>query len=247
MRSALQLRSLTWRQLPLQVGEPRDLLAQGVELLDRLEHDPTPTLRWYRPTRPAIVLGRGQARDLPASSNAGMEVLTRFSGGGAVLLAPDVLGLDVLVPAGDPFLEGDLTAVFSRVGAVWATALSELGVQDVSVHAGAGTARRQGDARQRLLAAVCYATLGRGEVLAAGRKLVGLAQRRRRPGALVQCGLLRRWEPAPLLAALGAGPRDAEIEAAAVGLDDLAWPDGPAPDDTAVMHAVERSFDQTRD
>ncbi|HWB70924.1 MAG TPA: hypothetical protein VG452_01805, partial [Egibacteraceae bacterium] len=105
------------------------------------------------------------------------------------------------------------------------------------VHTGVSTARRRGDARQRLLAAVCYATLGRGEVLAAGRKLVGLAQRRRRPGALVQCGLLRRWRPAGLLAALGADPGDPEIAAHAVGLDDLL--DAP-PDDPAVMQAVER-------
>lgn len=233
--------------MPLEVGEPRRLLARGVELLDRLEDDPTPALRWYRPTRTAIVLGRGQARDLAATSTAEVEVLTRFSGGGAVLLDPDLLSLDVLVPAGNPLLDGDLTAVFSRVGHVWATALDELGVPDVAVHHGAATARHQGDVRERLLAAVCYATLGSGEVTSGGRKLLGLAQRRRRPGALIQCGLLRRWNPAPILAALGASPDDPEIEAAAVGLDDLPWPVGDAPDDADVMRTVERAFDQTRD
>src|SRR3712207_8118648 len=45
------------------------------------------------------------------------------------------------------------------------------------LYEGAGTARRQGTPRERLLAAVCYATVGRGEVLAGGRKVVGLAQR----------------------------------------------------------------------
>jgi len=229
------------------VGEPRQLLAHGVELLDRLEDDPTPSLRWYRPRHTAIVLGRGQAGDLAAASTADVEVLTRFSGGGAVLLDPDLLSFDVLVPAGDPLLEGDLTTVFLRVGEVWADALAELGVPGIAVHPGAGTARRRGDARQRLLSAVCYATLGRGEVTTQGRKLVGLAQRRRRPGALIQCGLLRRWNPAPLLAALGAEPEDPEIHAAAIGLDDLLWPDDDAPEDDAVMRAVERSFDQIRD
>jgi hypothetical protein len=86
---------------------------------------------------------------------------------------------------------------------------------------------------------VCYATLGRGEVLSTGRKLLGLAQRRRRHGALVQCGLLRRWEPGPLLAALGADPHDPEIEAAAVGLDELGC--GDLADGTIVA-AVSRAF-----
>jgi lipoate-protein ligase A len=113
------------------------------------------------------------------------------------------------------------------------------------VYEGAGTARRRGDARERLLAAVCYATLGRGEVLVDGRKVVGLAQRRRQAGALVQCGLLRRWRPAPLLAALGAGPRDAEIERAAVGLDDLQETrNQPHLPDEAVMAAVEARLDR---
>lgn len=246
-RGARLLSAGAWRRLPIEVGDPRHLLARGVELLDQLEDDPAPSLRWYRPTRTAIVLGRGQARDLPAGSTGDVEVLTRFSGGGAVLLDPDLLSLDVLVPAGDPFLDGDLTAVFSRVGAVWADALTQLGVVNVAVHQGAADARRQGDARQRLLAAVCYATLGRGEVTTDGRKLVGLAQRRRRPGALVQCGLLRRWNPAPLLAAFGTDPQDPEIHAAAVGLHDLPWPGGRAPGDERVMRSVERSFEESRD
>ena len=58
-------------------------------------------------------------------------------------------------------------------------------------------------------------------MLAAGRKLVGLAQRRTRHGALVQCGLLLRWKPAPLLAALDADPHDPEVARAAVGLREL--------------------------
>jgi lipoate---protein ligase len=141
------------------------------------------------------------------------------------------------VPADHPLAAGDLGAIFTRVGAAWAGALADLGVSDLSVHDGAGTARRRGNPRERLLAAVCYATLGRGEVVAGGRKVVGLAQRRRRPGALVQCGLLRRWEPRALLRALGADPEDPEIVGAAVGLDDLV--DDP-PDDAAVMEAVRR-------
>ncbi len=225
-----------WRTGEVEVGEPVALLEEGLRLLDGLADDPTPVLRWYRSSRTAIVLGRGQARDLAAAATADVEVVQRHSGGGAVLLTPDLLSLDVLVPTAHPLAQGAPGDVFVHVGRAWAAALADLGVRGPRVWDGAGTARRRGTAREQLLAAVCYATPGRGEVLVDGRKVVGLAQRRRRPGALVQCGLLRRWDPAPLLVALGADPDDPEIAGAAVGLDDLL----PAPPAAAgVLAAVE--------
>lgn len=223
-----------WRVEPLEVGDPPVLLARSIELLEGLTTDPRPTLRWYRSTRTAIVLGRGQRPDA-ARGTKDVQVLVRHSGGGAVLLDPSLLSVDVALPTGHPLLEGDLSAVFPRVGEAWRDALTDLGVADLRVHRGAGTASHRGDERDRLLAAVCYATVGRGEVLAGGRKLVGLAQRRRRPGALVQCGLLRSWDPAALLTALGADPADREIAEAAVGLDDLL---ADAPSDGMVIEAV---------
>lgn len=234
-----------WRVLGPEVGEPGQLLERGVRLLDGMGDDPTPTLRWYRSDRTAIVLGRGQAAELAAASTAEVTVLARYSGGGAVLLEPTLLSLDVALPAASALLDGELGAVFLRCGRAWAAALEDLGVPDVGMYEGAGTARRRGDARQRLLAAVCYATVGRGEVLTGGRKIVGLAQRRRRAGGLVQCGLLRRWRPGPLLAALGADADDPEIEQAAVGLDDVFGQAAKrAPTDDDVRAAVQARFQE---
>jgi lipoate-protein ligase A len=225
-----------WRRLGLDAGEAGELLARSSQLLDEL--DDQPALRWYRATSPALVLGRGQTV-MPVSAE--LPVITRWSGGGAVLLDDTVLSLDVLVPADHPWAAAnDLTAVFVAVGERWAAALRDLGVASATVHRGPGTAQRRGNERQRLLAAICYATVGAGEVLVEGRKVVGLAQRRRRPGALVQCGLLRRWRAEPLLAAFGAEPDDAAIISAAVGLDDLV---DPAPSDAAVIAAVEARFE----
>lgn len=179
--------------------------------------------------------GRGQRSWQPATAD--VAVLDRPTGGGAVLLGPELLSCDVLVPAGHALAGHDPLAAFDRVGAAWRDALAELGVSGLATHAGPSTAHRRGDARQRLLAAVCFATRGRGEVLLGGRKLVGLSQRRRRSGVLIQCGLLRRWRPASLLAALGADPRDPEIAGAAVGLEDaLTRP----PADDAIADAVSR-------
>jgi lipoate-protein ligase A len=227
-----------WRVVPLEVGEPVALLAEGLRLLDTLEE---PTLRWYRASHTVITLGRGQARELAAHGTGQVEVVQRHSGGGAVLLTPDLLSLDVLVPAAHPWARGSPADVFLHVGRAWVAALADLGVEGATVWEGAGTANRRGDARERLLAAVCYATPGRGEVMVGGRKLVGLAQRRRRPGALVQVGMLRRWAPGPLLEALGADPDDAEVAAAAVGIDDLL---PHPPDDATVMAAVEVRLSQ---
>ena len=226
-----------WRTGRLEVDHPKTLLDGSLALLEGLQTDPTPSLRWYRSTETAIVLGRGQ-RPNTAQSTAAVEVISRSSGGGAVLLDPTMLSLDVAIPTGHPLLDGDLSDVFLHVGEAWATALSTLGVPSPQVHRGPALASRQGDERQQLLAAVCYATMGRGEISVHGRKLVGLSQRRRRPGALVQCGLLRQWQPGPLLEALGAQPDDQEIHAAAVGLDEL----GLTPSDTDVMRAVNHAF-----
>jgi lipoate---protein ligase len=224
-----------WARPGLHTGDPAALLARSAELFEEMAQRRTPTLWWYRPHGAAIVLGRGQ-RGLNVETP--LPVLERSSGGGAVLLDASLLSLDVLLPSDHPLLDGDVGAVFGHVGRVWAAALGALGVPALSVHTEPSSARRQAEGRERLLASVCYATAGRGEVLAGGRKLVGLSQRRRRWGALVQCGMLRRWEPDPLLEALGA-PRDPGILAAAVGLDDLL---ADPPDDQTVIDAVERQM-----
>ncbi|QBI18282.1 hypothetical protein ER308_00975 [Egibacter rhizosphaerae] len=233
--------SRSWVIDPLEVGEPTSLLARSEALLDRLADDPVPRLRWYRASRTAIVRGRGQ-RHLTLRRTVGIEEVTRGSGGGAVLLDPGMLSLDVLLPADDEWLgprgTHELSGVFLTVGEAWRTALADLGVPDLTVHPDAAPPPGT-DPRAQLLAAVCYAVPGRGEVLVGGRKLVGLAQRRRRHGALVQCGLLRRWCPERLLAALGADPSDPEIHDAAVGLDDVL---DPPPDDTTIVRTVERAF-----
>lgn len=241
MPDAGLLHAMSWRVLPFEHSDAASLVASSAQLLDNLADDPVPTLRWYRSTDPALILGRGQSPQVLGDTQ--LQVITRFSGGGAVLMDEGLLSLDVLLPAADRLLDGDLTAVFLTVGHAWARALESLGCDDVAVHEGAAQAQRRGSPRQQLLAAICYATLGRGEVTVAGRKVIGLSQRRRRPGALVQCGLLRHWRPQDLLRAFGGNAEDAEILGAAVGLDELMT---APPDDHAIMAAVQRELEQER-
>jgi len=112
-----------WRVLPLVVDEPAALLQQGAAALDALADDPTPTLRWYRASSPDLVLGRGQA---PIVATPALTVVTRSTGGGAVLMDSGLLSLDVLLPSGHPLLQGDVGTVFARVGEAWGQALIDL-------------------------------------------------------------------------------------------------------------------------
>jgi len=166
------------------------------------------TMRLCRVTVPALVLGSTQAGsdvDLAAAERAGIEVVRRRSGGGAVLVEPEaVLWVDVTLPAGDPLWEPDVGRSFWWLGQAWADALAQVGLRGASVHRGRLVASRW----SRL---VCFAGLGPGEVTVEGRKVVGMAQRRGRGGALFQCAVPLRWDTGRLVAllALDAGERGA--------------------------------------
>ncbi len=168
-----------------------------------------------RPTRSALVLGSTQRDDVvdrTACRAAGLEVVRRRSGGGAVLVTPDdPLWVDVWLPAGDELWSADVTAAFDWLGRVWAAALGRTGLTGIEVQ-GAGPG-----ACTRWSSLVCFGGVGAGEVSVRGRKVVGLAQRRSRAGAWFHGACVLRWDPGPLLDALALDPD--ERAAARVGLD----------------------------
>jgi lipoate-protein ligase A len=161
---------------------------------------------------PALVLGSTQ----PAVEADGVEVVRRRSGGGAVLLRPgETVWVDVVVPADDPRWTDDVGRSFWWLGEVWASALGGAGL---SVHRGPLV-------RTRWSSAVCFAGLGPGEVVdGAGRKVVGMASRRTRDGALFQCAVPLRWDAAAYVELLGLPP-EAEAD-----LADVAAPLDATPD-----------------
>lgn len=131
----------------------------------------------------------------------------RPSGGGGVLVGPgDPLWVDVVVPRGDDLWDDDVGRAFWWLGAVWA-----------SVVGGRAVVHRGPMVRTRWSAEVCFAGLGPGEVTVGGRKVVGLAQRRVRDGALFQCAVHRTWDPRSLVSHLGL-PAEAVDELADVVL-----------------------------
>ena len=145
---------------------------------------------------PALVLGSTQADgvvDRPRAAAAGVEVVRRRSGGGAVLLPPgEVVWVDVLVPAGDTLWQADVGLAFGWLGRAWAEALGSLGVDGVGPRGAVG--RRAGGRRWS-----ASPVSARGRSRSAGRKVVGISQRRARAGALFQCAALVEWDPSPLL------------------------------------------------
>jgi len=162
---------------------------------------PVPAVRLVEADGPTLVLGSTQEPSVVDGAMAearGVAVVRRRSGGGAVLVdAGDLVWADVFVPAGDALWDRDVGRATHWLGQVWVDALATLGVE----------AERHGGA---LMAGpwsslVCFGGLGPGEVRAAGRKVVGISQRRTRDGALFQCAVLLAWDPAPTLAVMNLG------------------------------------------
>jgi lipoate---protein ligase len=137
----------------------------------------------------AIVLGsrqRPEILDLDMCARAGLEVVRRRSGGGAVLLRPHaVVWIDLVLPPGS--VPDDIRASMVWAGERWRDALGAVGAvgDRMLVHRGGMVASPWSDL-------VCFAGVGPGEVLVDGRKLVGLSQRRTRNGIRVQGQVHRR-------------------------------------------------------
>jgi lipoate-protein ligase A len=176
------------------------------------------TVWWFDVDRPALVLGSAQPEsdvDAAAAAAAGVEVVRRRSGGGAVMLTPgDAVWVDLLIPADDPLWRDDIGLAAHWVGDVWAAVLRRLGV-DAAIHTGP-LVRTPWSGR------ACFAGVGPGEVVVAGRKVVGISQRRTRAGARFQTVLLLRSRPGELGALVGLGAEgSAALSAASVGLEAL--------------------------
>lgn len=168
---------------------------EAVSLSTESVHDAWPKLgagqrlcRVVQPTDRALVLGSSTRQaefDLDRVRQAGLTVVKRNSGGGAVLVEPGsqiwlmlYLGLD------DPLVPWDLGRSFLWLGDAVLGLLRELGLNATMIES-----RQQ---RTALGSLICFADLGFGEITIDGAKVLGLAQRRSRGQACFQLSLL--WE-----------------------------------------------------
>lgn len=171
---------------------------------------------------PALVLGSAQPDsdvDPERAVAGGYEIVRRRSGGGSVWLAPGAqVWVDVWVPAGDRLWDDDVARAAVPIGEAWRRALTELGLGvDLRVH-------EDGLEPRPWSAQVCFAGVGPGEVLdGAGRKWVGISQRRTREWTRLQTMVHRVWDPAAAvdgLVALAAGGAGLDDAVGAIGAAD---------------------------
>ena len=183
--------------------------AGALHALDLLGPDPVTRGVWILEAEaPAVVLGSAQRQLVEGPG------VVRSSGGGAVYVDPRCsLWVDVVIGRGDPLWHEDVGRSSLWLGRCWQAALGSLGFAG-EVHEGPAD-------RHELARAACFAGVGPGEVVAGGRKLVGISQRRTRTGARFQClAYTAMPEVTPVVAALGkAAPAGlAEALAAATGV-----------------------------
>jgi lipoate-protein ligase A len=149
--------------------------------------------------RPALVLGGSQPEsdvDLQAAAEAGVDIVRRRSGGGAVLVEDGaVVWVDLIIPTSDRLWQADVGEATWWVGSTWRAALDAVGSGPAQVWRGAMQRTPWSDR-------VCFAGLGPGEVCVDARKVVGVSQRRTRAGSLFQTATLLEWHPTALLSLL---------------------------------------------
>lgn len=204
-------------------GSPAELLAAAYRTWE------TGTAVVCLATSSALVLGSSQPEsdfDFARCGAAGLEVVRRRSGGGAVIVRPGAqVWVDFFVPRDDPLFDDDVVASFGFVGEIWRAAvvdsLPSISPGSIAVASGPVVATSWSDA-------LCFGGLGAGEVSIDGKKVVGVSQRRDRNGAWFHSMALLEFDPHEL-ASLLSGPESRGREAAAWLAEVAAVvPSGPA-------------------
>jgi lipoate-protein ligase A len=197
-----------------------------------------PVARLWHYDAPAVVLGCSQRRLLATvDDGSGLPVLLRDSGGGAVLVGPWMLGLSVALPAAHALVRGGPVPSYRWLGEALAGVLQRFGIAATALPPAALAAPCADDP----LAWACYGGLSPWEVVAQDRKLIGLAQVRRRAGVLLVGGLLLAPPPWTLLCrVLGRSETDARALAArTTSVQETAGRDVPVQ---ALAEAIEQAL-----
>lgn len=185
--------------------------------------------------KPALVLGCSQRRLQPAG-HAGLEVLRRRAGGGAVLVGPWMLGLSVALPASHALVTPGIVGSYRWLGELLQQWLRAAGIGAADALAPGSPALQPAPPE---LAWACFGGLSPWEVVAAdARKIAGLAQVRRRAVVLLVAGILLAPPDWQLLTASLDRTQD---EAEELGRRTVSWAEllGAAPDTSAAAAALD--------
>lgn len=161
-----------------------------------------PQVRLWSYRQAAVVLGCAQRQaldNLPGAAISGMETLVRQAGGGAVLVGPWMLSASIALPHEHPLVTASPVSSYRWLGELYAGVLRNLGL---AAHAVSPEEARDFEHAHDLgksLDWACYGGISPWEVVVGQRKIVGLAQIRRRTGILLVAGLLLERPEWPLL------------------------------------------------
>jgi lipoate-protein ligase A len=144
-----------------------------------------PAYRVWLYRESALVMGRPQFESTAFRSRT-LPVVFRSSGGGAVPVGPWMVGMSVALPNDHPFVSPGIADTYRWIGEMHAQVLRRLGARVSVVHPASVP-----PSDQRSSAWSCFGALSPWEVVGSGRrKLVGLAQARRKNGVLLVAGTL---------------------------------------------------------
>ncbi|HEU0013339.1 MAG TPA: lipoate--protein ligase family protein [Longimicrobium sp.] len=196
MQSPASSQARAWRLLDTPPAPGAWNMAVDEALADSVREGGPPVLRFYRWEPACLSLGRNQPSDgydRAEIARRGLDVVRRPTGGRAVLHHRE-LTYSAALPDG---ALGSPREAYTAINRALVAGLRRLGVP----------ARVQGASGQRAPApslAPCFEQPVEGEVVAAGRKLLGSAQRRER-GVVLQHGSLPLHDDQSAVAALVAG------------------------------------------
>jgi lipoate-protein ligase A len=180
-----------------------ELLARADEWLERTRGDGAVRAGWSRPTDAVVVLGSAQRLAEPG------DALRRSTGGGAVSCDDGYLMLDVALPRGHPLVIDDVGRSYRWLAEALLAALAARGADLRALAPEEVAALPAGDRAAARLA--CFAGTGTYELVTRldGRKLAGLAQRRRGGAVLLQAGAYVAAPRLDVPGALGLPPAEA--------------------------------------
>lgn len=171
--------------------------------------------------------------------SAGVDLLERVTGGGAVLTGPWLVGVSVVLPPDHTWVRGGLLDSYHSLALLHVEVLAALGVpvQAVPPAEAQSAAVRTGAPVDW----ACFGGLGPWELTdKQGRKLTGLAQRRQQSGVLLVSGTLVSAPPwATLCMALGHDQDEVVLARRTVSCAELA---GRAIAPHALADALQRAL-----
>jgi lipoate-protein ligase A len=136
-------------------------------------------------------------------------LLQRESGGGAVLTGPWLVSASVVLPPDHDWVRGGLVESYRRIAELHVAALQAMGVPARALPPHEVARANEAGAVPRW---ACFGSLSPWELVnAEGRKLVGLAQRRRRNAVLLVAGTLIGRADWPLLCHAMGHPEDEAV------------------------------------